>query len=374
MSRSNEPLIDSLVRLIDAILSVRWSLVHWLMKKAMGEPAVRDFAELALFRTPSMRKQVWTELTNLPGRDLVQLMCNLLPHKNRRKFLKRIKKELGPEIRRALNHPFLQEFKDELERSMPQVAAQYSTDQKPIDERLYPELQCDLNTLLAEPWRAEKAFPMEILKSPKERQRLHHELSPDQNSYGQQLITFIWQLATNPYSLDLPAPRSNDLLYDVVQDRPSDNPTGSQVAKALVKLFEALSEEGKAKAMFDHCMARILRHEFGLSKGRNVSVFSKIEERQKVAQAQAGTEPGDDPWEPEDALSMRGYDDVDWRQQYEALRDKLPDQQKVAVKVYLEKIDTGESIEDICSRQTLNPVTVRNNFQAVKRKVSKGKL
>lgn len=59
---------------------------------------------------------------------------------------------------------------------MLRVAAQYGTDQKPIAERLYPELQCDLNTLCAEPWRAKKAFPMEILKSPREQKRLQSEL------------------------------------------------------------------------------------------------------------------------------------------------------------------------------------------------------
>jgi len=292
MNRNEEMVSDALVRLIDAILSIRWSLAHWLMKKLFGEPLAREFSALApLFRTPNMRKQIWTELKHLPGQDLVRLMSALLPHRSRRKFLRQIKKELGLKIRR---HTFLQQFKDEVDYGMSQIAAQYSSDQKPIDERLYPELQCDLNTLCAEPWRVEKAFPMDILKSPREQGRLQSELSPDQNSYGQQLNTFLWQLATNPYSFDLPAPRGNDLLFDIAQQRPSYDLTGSQVGKALVKLFESLGENEKAKALCDHHMARILRHEFGLSRDRNVIMSSEIEERQKVAPAQAGTERDND--------------------------------------------------------------------------------
>lgn len=370
MSKSEETLIDSLVRLIDAISSVRLSLAYWVMKKLYGEPLARGFNKLALSRTPYMRKQVWIELLRLPGQDLVQLMRVFLPHRSRRRLLRQIKKELGPEIQR----PFSQQFKDEVDYGMSQIAAQYSSDQKPIDERLYPELQCDLNTLCAEPWRAEKAFPMDILKSPREQGRLQSELSPNQNSYGQQLNTFLWQLATNPYSFDLPAPRGNDLLFDIAQQRPSYDLTGSQVGKALVKLFESLGENEKAKALCDHHMARILRHEFGLSRDRNVIMSSEIEERQKVAPAQAGTERDNEPWEPEDALSMRGYDEVDYRQEYEALRNRLPPKQKVALDIYLEHFDTGESIEAICSRTRFNPVGVRNNFQAVKRKVRMDKI
>lgn len=81
MSRGNEILVDSVVRLADAILSVRWSLAHWLMKKSSGEPVARNFAERALFRTPYMRKQVLTELKGLPPRDVVLLMTALLPHR-----------------------------------------------------------------------------------------------------------------------------------------------------------------------------------------------------------------------------------------------------------------------------------------------------
>lgn len=370
MSKSEETLIDSLVRLIDAISSVRLSLAYWVMKKLYGEPLARGFNKLALSRTPYMRKQVWAELRRLPGGDVVHLMTVLLPHRSRRRLLRQIKKELGPKIQR----PFFQQFKDEVDYGMSQIAAQYSSDQKPIDERLYPELQCDLNTLCAEPWRAEKAFPMDILKSPREQGRLQSELSPDQNSYGQQLNTFLWQLATNPYSFDLPAPRGNDLLFDIAQQRPSYDLTGSQVGKALVKLFESLGENEKAKALCDHHMARILRYQFGLSRDRNVTSFSEIEERHRVSQGQAGADPDEEPWEPEDTLSLRGYDDVDYQLTYEALRNRLPLKQKMALDVYLESFDTRESIETICTRRQLNPVGVRNNFQAVKRKVAVGKI
>ena len=383
MSRSDETLVESLIRLVDTTCSVRWSLAHWLTKKVCGEPTARVLAELALPRTAYFRKQVWTELKRLPGQDLVRLMTALLPHRRRRRFLKQIKKEFGPEMQQAFKSDFFQQFKGELESGMTKLAAQCNTDQKPIADRLFPELQCNLNTLCAEPSRAEKSFPMEILKSPRERQRLRSELPPrnpasellaERFPYGCQLVTVLYQIATNPFSLDLPSPRSNDLLFDVVEQRPSDDLTSGQVANALLKLLQALSEEEKAKILCQHLMSRILRHEFGLSRDRNTQTFSKVESDIRTEEQQTGAEPSGEPWEPEDALSVRGYEDVDYRQQYEALRDRLPPKQGEALGVYFESYESRESIEDICARRRLDPVTVRNNFQAVKKKASMGKL
>lgn len=374
MNRNDEILVDSLIRLIDAILSVRSSLAHWLMKKLHGEPVARDFAQIGLFRTPNSRKQVWAELKCLSGRDLVPLMQNLLPHRSRRKFLKQVKKKLEPELQQALNHPFMQELDGELEDSMPQVAAQYGTDQRPINERMYPELQCDLNTLCAEPWRIEKAFPIDILKSPREENRLRSELAYNPDNYPRQLISILWQLSNNPYSLGLPPPRSNDQMFKVVGQKPSEDITGRQVGRALVSLFKALGDEEKTKILFEHLIARIIRYQFHLSRDRNVISSSVVEDRQKANQSQVGADPNEEPWEPEDTLSLRGYEDVDYRLAYEALRNRLPLKQKVALDVYLESFETGEPIETICTRKQLSAVAVRNNFQAVKLKVKMGKI
>jgi len=215
---------------------------------------------------------------------------------------------------------------------------------------------------------------MEILKSPREQRRLQSELGYQPDNYARQLISIIWQLANNPYSLGLGPPRSNDLLFQVVGQKPSEDITGRQVARALVSLFKTLGDEKKARALFEHFMARVLRYQFNLSRDRNVTFFSEVEERHKVSQGQAGVYSDEEPWEPEDTLSLRGYDNVDYRLEYEALRNRLPPKQKVALDIYLESYDTKESIETICTRRQLNPATVRNNFAAVKRKVAAGKI
>ena len=110
MSRSDETLVENLIRLVDTTCSVRWSLAHWLTKKVCGEPTARVLAELALPRTAYFRKQVWTELKRLPGQDLVRLMTALLPHRRRRRFLKQIKKELGTEMPQAFKSDIFQQF------------------------------------------------------------------------------------------------------------------------------------------------------------------------------------------------------------------------------------------------------------------------
>jgi len=369
MSKSDEVVVDSLVRLVGAVCSVRLSLGHWITKKAFGEPIARFFVQHARLRASCLRKQVWSELKALPAKDLIRLLQMLLPHKSRRRFLTGRKKEFAPLVKRLA-----EDFKKEFEKGVRQFEDQNMADRQPLDERLYPELQCDLNTLCAEPWRAEKSFPMEILKSPREQRRLRSELPSDEHSYGQQLNTFLYQVAADPFSLALPPRRTNDLLFKVVKQQPSANLTVSHVARALGRLFVALGESGEAKAMFEHLIGRILRHEFGLSRDRNTVTFSQVESEARRKERQVGAEADDEPWEPEDSLSMRGYEEIDWRLEYEALRDGLPPEQRKAVERYLEAKRTGDTIDDVCNRYGDNPVTVRNNFHEVKRKASMGKL
>ncbi len=119
MSKSDEMLVDSLVRFVIAECSLRWSLIHWLMKKALGEPTARVIAQLALPRASYFRKQVWSELKVLPGEDLIRLLQVLLPHKSRRRFLRERKKTLAPEMQGLVNLSLLQEFKNEFEKGIP---------------------------------------------------------------------------------------------------------------------------------------------------------------------------------------------------------------------------------------------------------------
>ena len=121
-------------------------------------------------------------------------------------------------------------------------------------------------------------------------------------------------------------------------------------------------------------MARLLRCLFNLSRDRNVTSFSEIEGRHNVSRGQAGADSDEEPWEPEDTLSLYGYEDVEFRLEYEALCNRLPPKQKVALNVYLESFDTGESIKTICARKQLRTVAVRNNFQAMKHKIVVGKI
>lgn len=227
--------------LFGPICSVSWSLTHWQVKQVFGEPVARVVARLALPRYIPFRQLILSRLEQMSRVELASLVLTLLPRKRRRKFLKTVKHMATPQMRQLINSPFLQEFRREFEKSLRQ-AFDYSTgDRELIVDRLYPELQCDWNTLCADPSRAEKAFPMQILKSPREQRRLLDELPAGHNSYGRELITFLYELATNPYALDLPGPRQNDLLFEMVEQRPSDNLTGDQTAKAFVRLLKAVS-------------------------------------------------------------------------------------------------------------------------------------
>ena len=367
---TNDKVALEIIKMVfDAVCSTRWSLVHWKVKRVFGKEMASQIASEALPRTRRFREHIWEYIKSLSPLEKEELVRSHFSKKACHRYLRQQKKRLLPRILESRNDIFFKELSATLLDYFNNASDVSAEDYTPIIELLYPELQCTLETLNAEPWRTEKAFPIDVLNSPREEQRLRNEFSRAAD-YRTQLVSILWQLGANPYSFDLPARRKNDLLYQKVKQASTDNVNGKQVAEALMELFQVLSEESTARELLDHEMARILRHEFSLSRARKTETFEDIDESEKTKKRQHDKEPLE-PWQPEDTNSMRGYEEVDYRLEYEALHSQLPPKQREAIDVYYQHCKTGESIEQICASRGLTPVVVRNNFRAIKNKALK---
>ena len=109
----------------------------------------------------------------------------------------------------------------------------------------------------------------------------------------------------------------------------------------------------------------VLRHDYGLSKGRRVRALSE------VGQASATQSEPSTSWDPEDASSMHGYEQIDWRLTLEAVHNEAPPAQQEAMEVYIEASTSGRSVHDVSKERGRDPVVVRNNLAALKRRLAK---
>ena len=344
-----------------------WSLFLWVMKEACGRPMARDLAQLALPRNPNVR--LWFAAKVKEGVIPLNIVMHCQSASRRRKLLKETKRAFLPEVRKLKAQPWVQEFKTGLQAGASQFENQpQDAESTPLATRLYPELDCDWHTAMQEPWRVKKAFPPTILNSSREAQRLFRELPQGKHSYGDQLNTLLWQVAVKPSSLNLPAIRSNDPLLELMGFVPGSNPTGHEAARAITRLLESFNEEQQAKQLMDNQMARVLRHEFGLSRDRKTSSFSNTSEGRKGSRKRR-FKKADAEIQWSDPVALHGYEDVDDRLTYEAIRDTLPPAQRTALERYRESRELGETLDAVCRKYGDKPVTVRNNFQAAKRKL-----
>jgi hypothetical protein len=105
-----------------------------------------------------------------------------------------------------------------------------------------------------------------------------------------------------------------------------------------------------------------LRHQYGLSRGRDV-VSARDLEKTTV------DDVSDSAWDPEDATSLRGYEDVDIRLTWESVRSQAPPKQREAMDIYWEARTSGRTVDEVSLKRGRKPVVVRNNLAALKRKL-----
>ena len=237
------------------------------------------------------------------------------------------------------------------------------------------ELAVDVKTVAYEPWRIRKGFPPGALElSHRELRALDDALGASTietdnvgvDQYSHTLLLHIIEVASAPDSLKLGGLRRNSPVWRLAgTEKPShdEQPSVEKCLDAVTNLLTYLGEQSHRKEMVAYERARILRKEYGLSRGRNVHSFTDV---------QAGRLSDiSEEWEPTAHDSTRGYEDVDWRMTLQAVHDQAPHAQREAMDIYLEAEQTDQSVADICRARDKDPNVVRNNLQALKRAISK---
>ena len=79
----------------------------------------------------------------------------------------------------------------------------------------------------------------------------------------------------------------------------------------------------------------------------------------------------DDSWEPQDRKSTQGYEEIDQRMVLQAVYNNAPNAQQEAMRLYWDAEVSGDTVADLARAQGKDPNVVRNNFQALKRRVKR---
>ena len=300
---------------------------------------------------------------------IYSLARNLDTSNKRRKLLKQIKTTALKPMLIHCNTGFLNELAAECEAALSCLPEKSES----LCKNIIPDLMCSFETLVSEPERASRAFPIEILKSPKEAWKLRQQLGNLPGAYGEQLTANLWQLANDPFSIGLKPPRRDDLLFDVAGVKPGENVSAQEVIRGCRQFLVSLADEKILHSLMDHEISRIFRQQFRLSRDEGVETFSELENSAKRKALQHGFDPEDGGFDPEDRLSCVGYEDVDNRQLIGALlveAEKFPHKQKEAIEVYFQSCIENSTIHEVCQQKNLNYVGVRNNFKVARKKLA----
>ena len=249
------------------------------------------------------------------------------------------------------------------------------------------DAEVDLETLAREPWRLRAAIPPGWLGlSPRELERLESVLGIDlsdtgdaagnRDEYAQTILPLLIDQITFMETLTDEARgglrRRNSRLWKWAgtpkpeKDGPIDY---GALAVAMRNLFKMMSTVEQRRRMLGYLVGIQLRRQYGLSEGRKTDNFSQRAEWGSLGRSRAEGRQGSPPWEPEDVDSAGGFEEVEARIVVQAILEAAPLAQREAVELYLEAAKLGQSVSALCRERGKDPNLVRNNYQALKRKV-----
>lgn len=250
-------------------------------------------------------------------------------------------------------------------------------------------LDVDIETIANEPERLRQAFPpREIGLGAAEVGKLEESLgfSVDDRggaqsaaNYAQALFPTLLQIANGSANMKLGNLSANSPVWQWAgTKKPTrQNPLSSDDAfdaatTAVANIFAHLAKQEGRQQIARYLLARLLRQEYSLGKGRGheSTPFSGVVGRgdSDPQDSESGVKPEWDPPEPE---ASQGPEEVDLRMTLDRIRESAPPAQQEAMDLYLESLESGKPLADICRELGKDPNLIRNNFQALKSSVRK---
>jgi hypothetical protein len=151
-------------------------------------------------------------------------------------------------------------------------------------------LEADQETLAREPWRLREAFPVGTLGlHGREITRLEASLGvsfpstsdvytePDQ--YAQAIWPPLLQLSTDPLGIDLPGLSKPSRMCELLEIKyPADAgpATLDQCIETMAQLIKSMGQQEQRQKLVRRLLGRMLRAEYGLSRGRKVATVSSL--------------------------------------------------------------------------------------------------
>ena len=138
----------------------------------------------------------------------------------------------------------------------------------------------------------------------------------------------------------------------------------TQLADALGGLFKRMATLEGRQDVVGFGVGQQLRREYslGVGRGHEEIPFSASEA------VRESRNPDTPAWDPPDAWSMKGYDNVEILPVLEPVLNEAPPSQREAAEIYLESLRTGRHVDELAREHGLEPVNVRNNFKALSKK------
>ena len=227
-----------------------------------------------------------------------------------------------------------------------------------------------LGYVYAYPEVAAEVIPPVQLVGRREASRLMALLGRE--GYGEILQGYVWQILNRPGTLTRPRLRDRTPDPSTMTEAIDPQRAPELAADQFVNAIQSwMSGPDILAGWLRLRLGSVFRVEYGLSKGRKT--FLQAGFKQEHRSGDQG-DPSHISWDPADPSGTYSYDEIEQRLLLDTISDQAPPAQREAIEIYLEAARSGRSIQDVSSERGRDPVVVRNNMAALKRRLRKSRL
>lgn len=307
----------------------------------------------------------------------------------------------SPEIIDALNtedweesvvQPFIAWAKEEIKQQVPQdqvaelrrgIAAAAASVERVMtevqgDDRspLGDALEVNLERVASEPGRLSEVFsPQTLGLHPREIDQLEDALGIDLSNpwdqsgtdqFAQAIFPQLLQVSAAPQDVHLPPLRRTSRVWQwagipkAATGEPEDL---ESMSTGIAELLGYLGQQEHRQELARYVLARLLRQEYGLNRGRKVVDPSPRTDEDGLTGSESPLE------NYRDAAADEDFQEADNQLLLEEVLKLASPAQLEAAQIYQQAEESGKPVADLCRSAGRDPNTVRNNFRAFQKKI-----
>jgi hypothetical protein len=237
-------------------------------------------------------------------------------------------------------------------------------------------LEVDVDTVALEPSRLRELFsPKDLGHHTRELGQLEDALGIylfqgaddfGAGQFAQAILPHLLQISTSPQSVELPKLRRDSPVWDwlgIPKHGVRHDGIYAGDFEPIVGLCKLLGQQRHRQQLVRYMLARILRNEYGLNRGRKVlgETWQDLDGSSNSGSLRLDSY--------RDTAAEAEFAGVENQALLEELLAVASPAHREAVQVYWEAAKSGNPLAEICRSLGRDPNVVRNNFQAFRRKV-----